>query len=58
MGHGLSGVKEMDLPRFAERFCDAGFAVLLFDYRGFGESGSALASGSIRQSRSRTTATL
>jgi fermentation-respiration switch protein FrsA (DUF1100 family) len=38
MAHGLSGVKEMDLPRFAERFAAAGFATLLFDYRYFGES--------------------
>jgi uncharacterized protein len=38
MAHGLSGVKEMDLDRFAQRFCNAGFVVLLFDYRTFGVS--------------------
>lgn len=38
MAHGLSGVKEMDLPVFAERFCAAGLAVLVFDYRHFGAS--------------------
>lgn len=38
MAHGFSGVKEMDLPAFAERFASAGLAVLLFDYRGFGAS--------------------
>jgi len=40
MAHALSGVKEMDLPAFAERFASAGFAVLLFDYR-FGHDGYA-----------------
>src|SRR5258708_7784896 len=39
MAHGFSGVKEMDLPPFAERFVANGFAVLLFDYRYFGASG-------------------
>lgn len=39
MAHGFSGVKEMDLPPFAEKFADAGFTTLVFDYRGFGESG-------------------
>jgi fermentation-respiration switch protein FrsA (DUF1100 family) len=38
MAHGFSGVKEMDLPRFAERFAAAGFTTLVFDYRSFGES--------------------
>ena len=38
MAHGFSGVKEMDLPKFAEVFSSAGFAVLLFDYRFFGAS--------------------
>jgi fermentation-respiration switch protein FrsA (DUF1100 family) len=38
MAHGFSGVKEMDLPRFAERFAAAGFTTLVFDYRTFGES--------------------
>jgi len=38
MAHGFSGVKEMDLPNFAERFAKDGHAVLIFDYRGFGAS--------------------
>ncbi len=41
MSHGFSAVKEMGLEAFAERFCAAGFAVLLFDYRCLGESGGA-----------------
>jgi len=39
MAHGYSGVKEMCLDRFAERFAAAGFVVLLFDYRFTGSSG-------------------
>jgi fermentation-respiration switch protein FrsA (DUF1100 family) len=39
MAHGFSAVKEMHLPAFAERFCAAGCAVLLFDFRFLGESG-------------------
>lgn len=39
MAHGLSATKEMfDLPAFASRFAEAGFVVLLFDYRYWGES--------------------
>ncbi len=38
MGHGLGAVKEMGLDAFAERFCDAGYACLVFDYRHFGDS--------------------
>ena len=38
MAHGFSAVKEQALPEFAERFADAGFAVLVFDYRCFGDS--------------------
>jgi fermentation-respiration switch protein FrsA (DUF1100 family) len=37
MAHGFSAVKEMYLPNFAERFADAGFVVLVFDYRFIGE---------------------
>ncbi|WP_042462168.1 alpha/beta hydrolase [Neobacillus dielmonensis] len=37
MAHGFSAVKEMHLPNFAERFADAGFVVLVFDYRFTGE---------------------
>jgi alpha-beta hydrolase superfamily lysophospholipase len=36
--HGFAGVKELLLPRFAEKFAAAGNVVLTFDYRGFGES--------------------
>jgi len=39
MAHGLSAVKEMFLSNFAEKFCDAGLAVLVFDFRFLGESG-------------------
>ncbi len=39
MAHGFSATRRDRLPAYAERFAAAGFAVLLFDYRGFGESG-------------------
>jgi pimeloyl-ACP methyl ester carboxylesterase len=39
MAHGFSATRRDRLPAYAERFADAGFAVLLFDYRGFGDSG-------------------
>lgn len=38
MAHGFAGVRDARLDAFAERFALAGFAVLLFDYRGFGAS--------------------
>ena len=38
MAHGLGGVREMRLDAFAERFADAGYACLVFDYRHFGSS--------------------
>lgn len=38
MAHGLGAIKEMRLDAFAERFCDAGYACLVFDYRHFGAS--------------------
>lgn len=38
MAHGLGGVREMRLDAFAERFCEAGYACLIFDYRYFGAS--------------------
>lgn len=38
MGHGFGGLRKFVLPSFAERFVAAGMAVLLFDYRGFGDS--------------------
>lgn len=37
MAHGFSAVKEMYLANFAEKFADAGFIVLVFDYRFTGE---------------------
>jgi dienelactone hydrolase len=39
MAHGLGGVKRLRLDAFAERFRDAGYACLVFDYRYFGDSG-------------------
>ncbi|HNM83528.1 MAG: alpha/beta fold hydrolase [Mycobacterium sp.] len=38
MAHGFAGTKDSGLAPFAERFADAGFDVLAFDYRGFGAS--------------------
>ena len=38
MAHGLGGVRHMRLGAFAERFADAGYACLVFDYRHFGAS--------------------
>jgi fermentation-respiration switch protein FrsA (DUF1100 family) len=38
MAHGFAGTREMRLPAFAEHFAEHGFAVLLFDYRSFGDS--------------------
>jgi pimeloyl-ACP methyl ester carboxylesterase len=39
MAHGLSGTRRDQLGPFAERFAAAGFAALVFDHRGFGDSG-------------------
>jgi fermentation-respiration switch protein FrsA (DUF1100 family) len=38
MAHGFSAVKEMHLDNFARKFAEAGFMVLVFDYRFFGAS--------------------
>jgi dipeptidyl aminopeptidase/acylaminoacyl peptidase len=38
MAHGFGAERSFRLPAFAERFVDRGLAVLLFDYRGFGDS--------------------
>lgn len=38
MGHGFCAEYRFGLPPFAERFVQSGYAVLLFDYRGFGDS--------------------
>jgi alpha-beta hydrolase superfamily lysophospholipase len=39
MAHGLSGTRRDRLGAFAERFAHAGLAALVFDHRGFGDSG-------------------
>jgi pimeloyl-ACP methyl ester carboxylesterase len=39
MAGGFAVTKEPGTDRFAQRFADAGFGVLAFDYRGLGESG-------------------
>jgi pimeloyl-ACP methyl ester carboxylesterase len=39
MAHGLSGTRRDRLGGFAERFAQAGCAALVFDHRGFGDSG-------------------
>src|SRR3989440_4105004 len=39
MAHGLSGTRRDRLGAFAERFAAEGLAALVFDYRGFGDSG-------------------
>ncbi|GAB7091745.1 alpha/beta hydrolase [Halorubrum luteum] len=38
MAPGLGAERSFGLPAVAERFADAGYATVLFDYRGFGES--------------------
>jgi len=38
LGHGLGAIRDMGLDRYAERFQDAGYAALAFDYRHFGAS--------------------
>ena len=38
MAHGFSGTRDDALPGYAEAFRDAGFAVVVFDYRHFGAS--------------------
>ena len=38
MAHGLSGTRRDRLGAFAERFAAAGYAALVFDHRGFGDS--------------------
>ena len=38
MGHGFGGVRALRLYAYAERFVAAGYMVVVFDYRGFGES--------------------
>jgi dienelactone hydrolase len=38
MAHGFSATRDDALPAYAERFAEAGMAVVLFDYRHFGRS--------------------
>ena len=38
MGHGFGGVRALRLYAYAERFAEAGYVVVAFDYRGFGDS--------------------
>lgn len=38
MAHGFGAERSFRLPAYAERFVDHGLAVVLFDYRGFGDS--------------------
>ncbi|MDT8914758.1 alpha/beta hydrolase [Amycolatopsis sp. PS_44_ISF1] len=38
MAHGFGAVRALGLDRYARRFAAAGFAVLVFDYLGFGDS--------------------
>ncbi|CAN5269128.1 alpha/beta hydrolase [soil metagenome] len=42
MAHGFSATKELFLDDFAEVFCAAGFACLVYDHRNFGDSGGEL----------------
>lgn len=39
MGHGLGATRELGLAPYAERFAAEGIAVLVFTYRGLGDSG-------------------
>jgi pimeloyl-ACP methyl ester carboxylesterase len=39
LAHGFAGVREARLDAYAERFAEAGYAALVFDYRHFGGSG-------------------
>lgn len=42
MAHGFSGLKYRGLQAYAERFCDAGFVVIVHDHRNFGLSGGEI----------------
>ncbi len=42
IAHGLTGTRRDRLGAFAERFAADGFSALLFDHRGFGDSGGEL----------------
>ena len=38
MAHGFAAIRVLRLDAYADRFADAGYAVLVFDYRGWGDS--------------------
>jgi dienelactone hydrolase len=38
MGHGFAAIRALRLHEYAERFAQAGYAALVFDYRGWGDS--------------------
>jgi pimeloyl-ACP methyl ester carboxylesterase len=38
MGHGFAAIRALRLDAYAARFGEAGFAALVFDYRGWGDS--------------------
>lgn len=38
MAHGFAAIRVLRLDAYAERFAGAGYAVLVFDYRGWGDS--------------------
>ena len=38
MAHGLAGLRHFKLVQYAQRFAEAGYAVVLFDYRSWGGS--------------------
>lgn len=42
LSHGFGAVKEMALDRYADVFCAAGFACLVYDHRNTGASGGTL----------------
>ena len=42
LSHGFGAVKEMALDQYADVFCEAGFACLVYDHRNTGSSGGAL----------------
>jgi dienelactone hydrolase len=43
MGNGITLTRKDGIPDYAQRFADAGFAVLAFDYRHWGDSGLVVA---------------
>ena len=38
LGHGFAAIRALRLDAYAARFAEAGFAALVFDYRGWGDS--------------------